>query len=219
MSLKLKVCGMRESGNITELLALSPDYMGFIFYDKSPRDVENYLDENLLMTFPRSTHKTGVFVNAELDFVADKIKKYRLDAIQLHGSESPTFVHNLLSLNPSHDFEIIKAFAVDESFDFLHLAQYENADFFLFDTKGTNHGGNGNKFNWKILETAAINKPFFLSGGLSFVDLKEINELKSKVPNLYALDINSKFEISPGLKNIDKIRELISAMDNEKNNQ
>lgn len=205
MPLKLKVCGMRESQNIKDLLKFAPDYMGFIFYEKSPRNASEVLDENILMHFPQTTLKTGVFVNASLEFINEKIEKFQLDALQLHGNESPEFCKQLKINN----IQIIKAFSVDETFDFGQLTDYENAvDYFLFDTKGINHGGNGVKFNWKILETATINKPFFLSGGVDLEDMEEIQLLKSKVKNFFALDVNSKFETSPGLKNVDKIEKL-----------
>ncbi len=213
MNLKLKVCGMRDTQNVSDLLKLAPDYMGFIFYENSPRNAGNLLSRELLMTFPQTTLKTGVFVNTEIEYINDKIDKYRLDAIQLHGNESVEFIEKLFLENSKHKFQIIKAFSVHENFEFSQLIPFENlVDYFLFDTKGKNHGGNGEKFNWKILENANINKPFFLSGGLDISDIEEIQNLKAKMPNLHALDINSKFEINAGLKDISKIETLVKLL-------
>jgi len=202
---KLKVCGMREEQNIADLLALKPDFMGFIFYDKSPRNVADLLNQELLISFPTETKKVGVFVNATLKFIKEKKEKYGLDYIQLHGHESPEFCYQLLAIN----YHIIKAFSVDEDFDFGTLAAYEQfCDFFLFDTKGKNPGGNGKKFNWNILENNAIRKPFFLSGGIELEDMATIQSLQTRIPNLFSLDVNSKFEISAAVKDISKIRIL-----------
>ena len=205
-TIKLKVCGMRAEQNIIDLLALKPDFMGFIFYDKSARNVGDLLNQELLASFSANTKKVGVFVDATFAFIKDKKEKYGLDYIQLHGHESPDFCHQLSALN----YNLIKAFSVNEDFDFSLLTNYEPyCTYFLFDTKGRHPGGNGEKFDWNILESNAIHKPFFLSGGIELEDVSAVLNLKSKISNLYALDVNSKFEISAGLKNVSKIQKLM----------
>lgn len=207
--LKLKVCGMRNSDNIKQLLALAPDYMGFIFYEKSPRNAAQVLDSELLMTFPETTLKTGVFVDASIDFILEKVKKYRLDALQLHGNETPQYILELKNSTTKYPLQIIKAFGIDENFDFGILKSYENVtDYFLFDTKGKNHGGNGVKFNWGLLKNKTITKPYFLSGGLDLEDMEDVLRFHKNNPLLYSLDVNSKFETAPGMKDIDKLKLL-----------
>jgi phosphoribosylanthranilate isomerase len=201
--MKLKVCGMRETTNISELLKLSPDFVGFIFFAKSKRDVADSLDAELLASFPNSTQKVGVFVNAELDFVKGKVEQFGLELVQLHGDESPEYCFDL----KSKGINVMKVFSVGESFDFNQLETYKPyVDFFLFDTKGKERGGNGVQFEWSILKGYDQEIPFFLSGGIDLENLEQLSELKGM--NLHAIDVNSKFEIEPGLKDIEKLKEL-----------
>lgn len=205
--MKLKVCGMRESTNISELLKLSPDFMGFIFFAKSKRDVADSLDVELLASFPDSTQKVGVFVNAELDFVKGKVEQFGLNLVQLHGDESPEYCFDL----KSKGIKTMKVFSVGESFDFNQLEAYKPyVDFFLFDTKGEERGGNGVQFDWSILKGYDQEIPFFLSGGIDLENLEQLSELKGM--NLHAIDVNSKFEIEPGLKDVDKLGKLRMAI-------
>ncbi len=202
--LKLKVCGMLDTQNIKELLNIKPDFMGFIFYEKSKRFVGNNLNRELLLSFPKSTKKVGVFVNAELNTIFEKVKEFELDFVQLHGEETPEYCENLQQKN----INIIKAFSLDENFDFNQLINYKHCcDYFLFDTKGTEKGGNGITFNWQILENYTIAKPFFLAGGIDGNNLNSLIALSKKL-EIYAVDINSKFEIEPGFKNIQKVKEF-----------
>lgn len=201
--MKLKVCGMRESQNIRELLLLKPDYMGFIFYEKSPRNVGGVLDEALLKSFPETVQKVGVFVNASLDFVKGQVARYALDLVQLHGDESPAYAADLFA----EGIRVMKVFSVGNEFDFKQLGQYNPfVEYFLFDTKGKARGGNGEVFNWELLKDYDQQVPFFLSGG---IDLENTDDLKAlKEMNLHAIDVNSKFELEPGLKDIDRVRVL-----------
>lgn len=196
---------MRETENIRQLLPLQPDYMGFIFYEKSSRFVGDELDEDLLKSFPFTTRKVGVFVNATAAYILDMYKKYELDYVQLHGEELPDFCKNL----KHKGVNIIKAFSVDKDFNFGKLQNYKPyCDFFLFDTKGEQKGGNGITFDWSILNKYDNEKPFFLAGG---IDLENAhNALEIKGLKIHSLDVNSKFEISPGLKNIEKLEELMN---------
>lgn len=204
--MKLKVCGMRDSQNIRELLKLQPDYMGFIFFEKSPRNVGNDLDAQLLLSFPKTTQKVGVFVNEPLDSLRATVRKYKLDYVQLHGDESVEYVGELYA----DGIKVIKVFSVgNEAFDFSLLKPYKSfVDFFLFDTKGKERGGNGVTFDWKVLEAYDQSVPFLLSGGIDLENIAKLDELKGM--NLHAIDVNSKFELEPGLKDIERVRELKS---------
>ncbi|MGH2664345.1 phosphoribosylanthranilate isomerase [Flavobacterium sp.] len=195
--MKLKICGMKYSDNIVEAAKLQPDFMGFIFYDKSAR-----LFDSEIPVFDEGIQKVGVFVNASLDQILNKIKQYDLQLVQLHGEETPEFCDLLKHIN----VQIIKVFSVDNHFNFNEILPFENVcDYFLFDTKGKLHGGNGFSFDWQILKKYPSNKPFFLSGGIGLEEIEKIK--KSNLP-VYAVDVNSKFEIEPGLKNIELLKNI-----------
>ena len=200
--MKIKVCGMRETENIHRLVKLKPDYIGFIFYSKSPR----FVFENT-PNLPGDIKKTGVFVNSEIEFIKKTIIKHELKCVQLHGEETPEFCKVVKSLN----VEVIKAINILDKYDFKELIPYQMVcNYFLFDTKGKKPGGNGYGFNWKILKDYNLDKPFFLSGGISTNHIQKIKKLvKTNLP-VYAIDINSKFESKPGHKKIEIIREFKS---------
>ncbi|WP_310594599.1 phosphoribosylanthranilate isomerase [Flavobacterium sp.] len=187
---------MKYPDNILEVGSLLPDYMGFIFWKKSAR----YFD-GTMPTLPQSIKKTGVFVNASQEEIGSKVTQYDLQAVQLHGQESVAFCKELKEYF-GNAIEIIKVFSVDSAFDFDQLKPFETVcDYFLFDTKGKLPGGNGTTFDWKVLENYSSKKPFFLSGGIGVDEIDLVNEiLKTDLP-LFAVDLNSKFEIEPGLKN------------------
>ena len=194
--MKLKICGMKYPENILEVGALLPDYMGFIFWEKSARYFNGEIPELI-----ETVKKVGVFVNQSQEEILEKVAKYNLQAVQLHGNETVEFLSELKKELPKK-VQIIKAFSADNDFDFEVLKPYEAvSDFFLFDTKGKLPGGNGTTFDWTILKKYKSEKPFFLSGGIGINELKAIEEIsKSNLP-IYAIDVNSKFEIEPGLKN------------------
>jgi phosphoribosylanthranilate isomerase len=206
--LKLKVCGMRLAANIAAVAELQPDYLGFIFYEKSPRLISDVSAE-LIKYIPSEIKTVGVFVNEDLEKVKDKVNLLKLKAVQLHGSEPPGYCETLKSTFPT--LEVIKAFGIDEDFDFSVLEPYlKVADYFLFDTKTKTHGGSGKTFNWSVLDQYTYTKPYFLSGGIDLehsTAIKEINDGR-----LYALDINSRFETEPGLKDAEKIKGFIKEM-------
>ena len=205
--MKLKVCGMRSSKNIINLAKIMPDYMGFIFWENSKRFVSNSTPD-----LRGPVKKVGVFVNANLEYIKKCVEAHRLKAVQLHGNESPEQCSKLGEV----DVEVIKAFAVHREFDFNEIVDYESVcDYFLFDTKGELPGGNGLHFDWTVLKDYPSKKPFFLSGGIGpndFLAIKSI--IKLNLP-LYAIDVNSKFEIEPGLKDIQSIKEFKSKLNNE----
>jgi len=207
--MKIKVCGLKEPGNINAVAVLEPSFMGFICYTASPRFIGNLEPENL-NTISANIYKTGVFVNESLNNIETLISKYNFAAVQLHGSESAEECDLL-----RRKAIVIKAFGVDGEFDFdSKLAPYVGkVDYFLFDTKTNIHGGSGKTFNWELLNNYNFEVPFFLSGGLRLENLEEIKMINH--PQFYGVDLNSKFEDSPGLKNIEK---LTTAFDIIKNN-
>ncbi|MFC4096261.1 phosphoribosylanthranilate isomerase [Euzebyella saccharophila] len=193
--LHLKVCGMKH--NTAEIASLQPDYLGFIFYDKSERNFKGDL-----APVPHKIKKVGVFVNAGIQTVLQRIEDYNLLLVQLHGNESPEYCNELKS--KAKQIQIIKVFSVKDAFDFAVLEPYESVcDFFLFDTKGKLPGGNGYAFDWSVLKNYPSTKPYFLSGGIGLEDIDNIKEFTQRPEAKYchAIDVNSKFEIEPGLKN------------------
>jgi phosphoribosylanthranilate isomerase len=202
--MRIKVCGMRDTQNIEQVLELQPDYMGFIFYEKSARFVGNDLDESLLRSFPKTTKKVGVFVNAPAITILEKVKKYQLDYVQLHGEELPNFCKEL----QLKGINIIKAFSIDENFNFWQLNNYKPwCDFFLFDAKGQNRGGNGVPFDWSVLDRYDNEKPFFLAGGIDLGNAEEALEINGL--RIHGIDVNSRFESSPAIKDVEKLQELM----------
>ena len=209
--MKLKICGMKYPDNILEVSQLLPNYMGFIFWKKSSRFFDGEIPN-----LPKSIQKVGVFVNAPLDEIVSKIEKYDLNLVQLHGNESVAFCldlkHEIKNLKQT-PIEIIKVFSILDDFDFSVLKEYEAVcDYFLFDTKGKLPGGNGTVFDWKVLEKYSSTKPFFLSGGIGIEEIASVKQLlKTNLP-IHAIDINSKFEIEPGLKNKQLLEEFKSTI-------
>jgi phosphoribosylanthranilate isomerase len=191
---------MKYPDNILEVGSLLPDYMGFIFWDKSAR----YFD-GTLPTLPQSIKKTGVFVDANKEEIEAQVLKHDLQAVQLHGHESVAFCQDLKN-TLVNTIEIIKVFSVDDTFDFDQIEPFETVcDYFLFDTKGKLPGGNGTTFDWKVLEQYPSQKPFFLSGGIGLDEIDLVKQiLKTDLP-IYAIDVNSKFEIEAGLKDKEKL--------------
>ena len=208
--MKVKVCGMRDAENISELIKLRPDYMGFIFYGKSKRFITTFPKVKI----PSQIKKVGVFVNEDIDKVIEIAKKNKLEAIQLHGNESPEYIYRLRHselVSESHPIEIFKAFSVDDDFDFSKTEAYQEVcDYLLFDTKGTDYGGNGVKFNWKVLDNYKGELPYMLSGGITKNDSQAIVSFlrRQESKKCIGIDINSGFEIEPALKNIANIKEF-----------
>lgn len=196
--MEIKVCGMREPGNIRELIdQVKPDWMGLIFYPKSPRFVSDQ-SANQIARFP--VKKAGVFVNEAEEKILKRIKDFDLSAVQLHGQETPEFVE---SLSKRTSAEIWKVISVQDQIDWQSVKGYlPFVSKFLFDTATSDHGGSGQKFDWKVLETYPFDKGFLLSGGLDEESVEEISALAEKLPQLQGVDLNSKFEDAPGMKNI-----------------
>lgn len=194
---------MRDANNIKELITLEPDYVGFIFHPSSPRYVGADFSTEVTALVTKAK-KVGVFVDCDFDDMREIIHHHKLDAVQLHGNETPgeCWLHRSLGLT------VIKAFPIDASFDFATLEPYQEAvDYFLFDTKTSKHGGSGQKFDWEILKRYNNAKPIFLSGGIDVDDVTAIKALKHL--NIHAVDVNSRFEKTPAVKDIEKLKRFI----------
>lgn len=203
---------MRSAANIEAVAATQPQFMGFIFYKKSPRYVGDQFQ--IPEKFPLSIKRVGVFVNVTSEIVLDRVQNHRLDFVQLHGDETPVYVKNL----KANGVRIIKVFRVDADFDFSTTKEFEPlSDYFLFDTKGKQYGGNAIKFDWKLLQQYTGPVPFFLSGGISVDDIQVLTEFSH--PQWFGVDVNSGVEIEPGLKDSLKVKNLIQLLAESNLNQ
>lgn len=191
---------MREVENIRALGDLNPDFMGLIFYDKSPRDASDYtLEKELASQIPR----VGVFVNPTLEEVLEKAEVFNLKYIQLHGDEPILLAQDI----KESGLGVMKVFRLDDHLPVYEMKPFaETVDYFLFDTRSQLFGGSGKKFNWNLLQDYPFEVPYFLSGGIEVEDVGMIK--KMDLPGLFAIDINSRFEIVPGQKDIEKIKKV-----------
>lgn len=201
--MNIKVCGITEMKQLQQLDGLDIDFAGLIFFKDSPRFVGDKLSKKDVKKADFDLKKTGVFVNPEMIDVLDAIDDYGLDVVQLHGDESPEMCEDL-----SSEVEVIKAFRItgNEDIDKLVKSYDDVCDYYLFDNGGglkESLGGTGKQFDWNILSNAKIEKPFFLSGGISPEDAARLKAFKH--PDLFGVDINSRFEIEPGVKDMSKI--------------
>lgn len=198
----VKVCGMREAENIRAVEALGVDWMGFIFWEHSSRCVSQrpaYL--------PEKAKRVGVFVDAPLDVVCQHVEAFGLDVVQLHGSESPAFLHDLRNALAGAVL-IVKAFSIATRDDLLPTSLYEGlADYFLFDTKAQLVGGNGRKFDWSVLAHYDGSTPFLLSGGIGPDDASRLSAFSH--PRLAGIDLNSRFEAAPAQKNVELLKQFL----------
>ena len=201
-AISIKICGMRDHGNIMAVASYDPQYLGFIMYTKSPRFVGN--EFTIPLTLPSTIKRVGVFVNEFVDVIVEKTKTLHFDFVQLHGDESVDVCAELKDAG----INVIKVFSMEDNFDFSTTKPYKNvATYFLFDTKGKLYGGNAKVFNWSILNRYDQEIPFFLSGGLSPDMAHNLGGVLKM--NLHALDFNSGVEISPGLKDLKKVQQAI----------
>lgn len=207
--MKVKVCGMKLRDNIAEIDRLQPDYLGFIFFDGSKRCVKGTLDPADIGN--TSARRIGVFVDQSVEEIEAAIKAYKLHAVQLHGNESPGECRYFRRKG----IEVIKAFSIGKESDFLLTKSYTGCcDLFLFDTKGMEAGGNGISFDWNLLEKYDSQVPFFLSGGIGPENIQEAMKIKDE--RLFGIDVNSKAEHSPGVKDFIKVQQVISHIKNRK---
>jgi phosphoribosylanthranilate isomerase len=210
--MKVKICGNKDVANFTAVSELNPDLVGFIFYPKSPR----YVDDSIRGSDFKSTYKelkrVGVFVDMPLDQVLEKSKVFGLDYCQLHGDESLEYTRELYAAGQ----KIIKVFRIGQAgFDSLELLSFEKyCDYFLFDTRTDQYGGSGKKFDWSLLNQYSGNLPFFLSGGIGPADLEALNSIEH--PRFVGIDLNSKFEITPGIKDVESLKQFFTEIKNNK---
>lgn len=204
----LKVCGMRDADNIASVAALAPDYLGFIFYGRSPRYVGEMPSETLRKV-PSSICKVGVFVDSAPEYIRETVDRYGLDMVQLHGGESLRLCREIRKMCP-----VIKAFRVRQAADLRSVVKYAGVcDFFLFDTPADGFGGSGRQFDWSVLSDFESPLPFFLSGGIGPGDADRIGLFGH--PALAAVDVNSRFETAPGVKDVALLAEFIRKMNSK----
>jgi len=209
--IRVKVCGLVNPLNIMAVAEAEPDFMGFVFYQRSPRYVGGEAESKLPVILPHGTKKAGVFVDERIDKIVGISKLRGLDLIQLHGNESPAYCSELRS----YGLSVIKALKIGNEFNFETLIRYQTVcDYFLFDSKSDKPGGNGIKFDWKKLDEYSLDKPFFLSGGIGPEDADIIKSITTK--GLFAVDINSRFETAPGFKDPELVKTFIKEIKNEK---
>jgi phosphoribosylanthranilate isomerase len=205
--MKLKVCGMTELNQLQTLEELRVDFAGLIFYEGSKRYVGDKVENQKSEIRNLKISKVGVFVNPAKEEIAKAVDDYGLSLVQLHGDESPEFCREVQQFVP-----VIKAIRISEATDLeVQLDKFEIVcDYFLFDTDSKQYGGSGKKFNWEILQLAKINKPFFLSGGIGLQDTEEVKAFHH--PMLFAIDVNSKFETSPGVKDLKQVESFLKGI-------
>lgn len=197
----IKVCGMREPENIRQVASLGVDWMGFIFYAGSPRAIDGKTET---MGGDLPVKKTGVFVNAPVEEILRTAERYRLNMLQLHGNETPVECSRL----QANGYQVIKAFRVSSEKSFEEVNRYAgNADYFLFDTPCKNYGGSGLRFDWSLLAAYRGETPFLLSGGIGPEQAEEIRRFRH--PRFAGIDLNSRFEVSPGRKDVEKLSAFI----------
>lgn len=198
--MQIKVCGMRIPENLEKVCALGPDYVGYIFYPGSKRFVGSKPDPALFRLPPPSIIKVGVFVNEQISRIKELQKEHKLDMVQLHGNESATYCRELLDAG----IQVIKALNPDSGWE-----EYADAvPFFLFDTPDPGWGGTGKKFDWNLITKRSVPRPFLLSGGIGPEDAGVVRELEHE--NFHGIDINSQFELSPGEKDIQRLKRFIT---------
>lgn len=209
--MKIKVCGNTLPQQVNALDDLGVTFAGFIFYPKSPRYMGLKISPEKMRQIKGKIIKVGVFVNPGHDELMKTVEEYRLDMVQLHGDESPKFCDKIADY-----ISVIKAFRLSDNDSILHMTQpyAEVCDFFMFDTLGVGYGGTGKKFDWTILQQSLPLKPYFLSGGIEPGDEKKLEEFIGTPAGekLFAIDVNTKFEIGPGVKDVNGIKKFAESL-------
>lgn len=208
--MRIKVCGMTQMDQVEQLPGLGATFAGFIFYPKSPRYVFRHMTSAQLKKV-NTINKVGVFVNASVEEVLLMVDECRLHMVQLHGDESPKYCERIADY-----VSVVKAFRLsdNDSIEWMVNPYMDVCDMFMFDTMGAGYGGTGKKFDWNILKGSNIGKPFFLSGGIQPEDTNSLKEFHQEpvAKALFAIDINSKFESAPGIKQMDKVAKFINEL-------
>lgn len=209
--MRIKVCGMTLPEQVNALDEMGVDFAGFIFYPKSPRYMAQKISPEKMRHIKGRIAKVGVFVNTPYDELMRTVESYRLDMVQLHGDETPFFCEKIANY-----VTVIKAFRLSDNdpIDWITRPFHDSSDMFMFDTMGAGYGGTGKKFDWNVLKSATIDKLFFLSGGIQPGDEEKLREFSNEETGkkLFSVDINSKFEVSAGVKNIEKIRQFVEIL-------
>jgi phosphoribosylanthranilate isomerase len=205
--MRVKVCGMTQHEQVEALADLGVMFGGFIFYPKSPRYVFKHMTTTQIRKV-NNINKVGVFVNATIEEVLHLVDECRLSMVQLHGDESPKYCEKIADY-----VSVVKAFRLsdNDSVEWMIRPYMDVCDMFMFDTMGVGYGGTGKKFDWSVLKNSTIGKPFFLSGGIEPGDEQELKAFEQEpvARALFAIDINSKFEVSPGVKDMEKVKEFV----------
>jgi phosphoribosylanthranilate isomerase len=206
--MRIKVCGMTLPEQVSALDEMGVDFAGFIFYPKSPRFVGNKITPEKMRKIKGHIAKVGVFVNEPYDEMMRTVDEYRLDMVQLHGDETPFFCEKVANY-----VTVVKAFRLSDNdpIDWIVRPYHESTDMYMFDTMGAGYGGTGKKFDWNDLKAASIDKLYFLSGGIEPGDEENIKAFMKEpvAQKLFSIDINSKFEVSPGVKDVNKLRQFV----------
>jgi len=209
--MRIKVCGMTLPEQVMALDAMGVDFAGFIFYPKSPRFVGNKITAEKMRKIKGHIAKVGVFVNEPYDDMMRTVEEYRLDMVQLHGDETPFFCEKVANY-----VTVVKAFRLSDNdpIDWIVRPYHESTDMYMFDTMGAGYGGTGKKFDWNELKAASIDKLYFLSGGIEPGDEENIKTFMQEpvAQKLFSIDINSKFEIAPGVKDVKKVKQFVEQL-------
>ena len=208
--MRLKVCGMTGIAQLKELEMIGVDFAGLIFYPQSPRYAMKFgLTPELLKKEKLRINRVGVFVNEEHDTVLRTVDKWKLDMVQLHGDESPRYCEHI-----SNHVNTVKAFRIgkNENLPYKTFPFNDLVDLYLFDTMGKQYGGTGEQFKWDLLCHAPVPKPYFLSGGIGPEDVDQLSQFSENEKKLFAIDVNSKFEQSPGVKDMNKVKDFFNAI-------
>ncbi|AXY78336.1 phosphoribosylanthranilate isomerase [Paraflavitalea soli] len=205
--MRVKVCGMTQPDQVEALAAMGVTFAGFIFYPKSPRYVFKHMTTTQIRKF-NNINKVGVFVNAPIEEVLHLVDECRLHMVQLHGDEPPKYCEKIADY-----VSVVKAFRLsdNDSVEWMIKPYMDVCDMFMFDTMGVGYGGTGKKFDWSMLRNSTIGKPFFLSGGIEPGDEEELKAFSQQpvAKALFAIDINSKFELTPGVKDMEKVKAFV----------
>lgn len=208
----IKVCGITSIEQLKDLHSLGVDYAGLIFYPHSPRCVDKHkLKASALREHQISIKKIGVFVNEQEESLVRLVDEWGLEMVQLHGEETPAYCERI-----SKQVKVIKAFRLGADCDIESMVSpfTEVVDYFLFDTMGEKYGGTGKQFDWNLVSNAALNKPYFLSGGIGAELDKDLKKFAGTQKDFHAVDVNSRFEVSPGIKNMGLIRDFVHSLKN-----
>ena len=207
--MRIKVCGMTKPEQVKQLDEMGVEFAGFIFYPKSPRYVFKTMPATEIKKIRGKINKVGVFVNADADEILKTVDACGLYLVQLHGDENPRVCERIANY-----VSVIKAFRIseDDNIEWKIREYYDAVDMYMFDTEGVGYGGTGKKFNWQLLKGQNIRKPFFLSGGISPDDAENLKifQTDAVAKDLFAIDINSKFEIMPGVKDMELVKKFVA---------